>query len=311
MKITGELLKAERLKKNISIQDAAFSLKLSGRIITALEEGNLKILPAKTFVRGFVKSYAEYLKLDSEMVLRQFQEEMGSTQPLPKTSPPQPVEVVQKRLARTAEEEKASESEMLNNNSQGKTFIYMGIAALILVVIVGVNRFVEHYQKQKTADLLAAVEPQKVSSPETALVKQEAAATTAPEASATTPETLPLAQTATEVASPSAAPQSQQPTAPVAQQAVTQVAPEDIFEPASDKPVEVIVEAKKVVEFQYAKGNSKNFTTLSLQPKQIHIIRSPSGLHVKTNDGSAIILTVNGVDRGTPFATVKPFKATY
>jgi cytoskeleton protein RodZ len=47
-------------------------------------------LPAKTFVRGFVRSYAEFLKINPEIVLRQFQEEMGTTSPLPKVPPPPP-----------------------------------------------------------------------------------------------------------------------------------------------------------------------------------------------------------------------------
>ena len=77
MKITGELLKAERVKKDISIADVAGSLKLSSRIITAIESGDIADLPAKTFIRGFVKSYAQFLKLDSDLILRQFLEEMG------------------------------------------------------------------------------------------------------------------------------------------------------------------------------------------------------------------------------------------
>jgi cytoskeleton protein RodZ len=88
MKLTGELLKNERLNKNLSVQDVAQALKLSSKIVNSIEAGDTASLPAKTFVRGFVKSYAQLLKLDTDSVLRQFQEEMGSTTPLPKTPPP-------------------------------------------------------------------------------------------------------------------------------------------------------------------------------------------------------------------------------
>src|SRR6478672_5779106 len=81
MKITGELLKSERIKLKLSQQDIAFALKLSPRIINAIEEGDVESLPAKTFVRGFVKSYADMLKLDSNLVLNQYYEEMGTSQP--------------------------------------------------------------------------------------------------------------------------------------------------------------------------------------------------------------------------------------
>ena len=89
MKITGELLKAERIKKNYTVAEVANSLKLSSRIINSIESGDVNELPAKTFIRGFVKSYSQFLKLDSDLILRQFLEEMGSTQPLPKVPPPQ------------------------------------------------------------------------------------------------------------------------------------------------------------------------------------------------------------------------------
>lgn len=88
MKITGELLKTERIRQNLTVQDIAQALKLSSKIINALESGETEVLPAKTFIRGFVKSYAQYLKLDTTQVMNQFQEEMGSTHPLPKTPPP-------------------------------------------------------------------------------------------------------------------------------------------------------------------------------------------------------------------------------
>ena len=74
MKITGELLKAERLKKNYSVAEVANSLKLSSRIVVSIEAGDIDELPAKTFIRGFVKSYAQFLKLDSDLILRQFLE---------------------------------------------------------------------------------------------------------------------------------------------------------------------------------------------------------------------------------------------
>lgn len=335
MKITGELLKSERLKKNISVQDVAFALKLSPRIINAIEDGNLKVMPAKTFIRGFVKSYAEYLKLDSDAVLRQFQEEMGSTQPLPKTPPPQPAEVVQRRYAKTDDEEKEDKTEMLNNSNKTKTFLYTGVAVVILILIIGINKVVDHYQKQKIAHLIPNSSSQPISQTsttapaDTTKTNAEASPTITADASNSnaTPTTVPTSNPqpvpATQNTAEQQAPQTaktanaEKPTEPVAvQKPVEKITPitttvEENFEPASQKPVELIVEARKEVEFLYAKGNTKNFTSVHLKPKQVQVIRSPSGIHIKTNDGSALILTVNGVEKGTPSSTVKPFKASY
>ena len=287
-------------------------------------------MPAKTFIRGFVKSYAEYLKLDAEQVLRQFQEEMGSTQPLPKTPPPQPADIVQKRLSKTVEEEKADNTEMLNNSSKSKTFIYTGIAVIILILTIAVNKIVDHYQKQKLAQLIPQTQTQTAAAPlEATKTESITPANNQPTAentnqtgnisqtiveSAATQETnsatkLPEKPVAADTAKPIEKLNSANP--PEKPIATTASVVEETFDPAPEKPVEIIVEARKEVEFFYAKGNTKKFTSVKLKPKQIQVIRSPSGIHVKTNDGSAIILTVNGVERGTPSSIAKPFKASY
>ena len=117
MKITGELLKSERIKKDLTVQDIAYALKLNSKIIIAIENGDLDQLPAKTFVRGFVKSYADYLKVDSEIVLRQFQEEMGSTRPMPKRPPPIATdEVTSKKIEHNPKNEKITLETKFNKN---------------------------------------------------------------------------------------------------------------------------------------------------------------------------------------------------
>ncbi|MBC7372116.1 MAG: helix-turn-helix domain-containing protein, partial [Bdellovibrionaceae bacterium] len=83
MKRTGELLKKAREQKGLSINEIGLSLKISSKILKAIEDGNLSQLPAKTFLRGFVQSYASYLRVDVNEIMRIFQEEMGSTRPSP------------------------------------------------------------------------------------------------------------------------------------------------------------------------------------------------------------------------------------
>lgn len=81
MKKTGEILKKSREEKQLSIHEIGLSLKINSKILKAIEEGDLDSLPAKTFLRGFVQSYAQYLKLNSDEVLKLFTSEMGTTKP--------------------------------------------------------------------------------------------------------------------------------------------------------------------------------------------------------------------------------------
>ena len=83
MKKTGEILKKAREEKGLSLNEVGLSLKISSKVLKAIEEGDEKNLPAKTFLRGFVKSYATYLRLDADKVLETFYEEVGSTRPQP------------------------------------------------------------------------------------------------------------------------------------------------------------------------------------------------------------------------------------
>jgi cytoskeleton protein RodZ len=76
MKKTGELLKAAREEKGLSLHEVGIFLKINTRILQAIEDGDLTRLPAKTFLRGFIQSYSKYLKLNSEEVLQVFQNEL-------------------------------------------------------------------------------------------------------------------------------------------------------------------------------------------------------------------------------------------
>ncbi|MEY4617338.1 MAG: hypothetical protein RJB66_2298 [Pseudomonadota bacterium] len=81
MKRTGQLLREAREATGVSLQEVSVHLKISIRILKALEEGDEAHLPAKTFLRGFVKSYAQFLKIDQNYILDVFQQEMGTTHP--------------------------------------------------------------------------------------------------------------------------------------------------------------------------------------------------------------------------------------
>lgn len=321
MKITGELLKAERLKQGLAVADVANSLKLSSRIINSIEAGDISELPAKTFIRGFVKSYAQFLKLDADLILRQFLEEMGSTQPLPKTPPPQATtgDSRPKNTRVQAPVNASSTSLDLNRDNKKKTAIYISIAIMLLIFILVINNVVEKYQKESRIDKKEVAQIQPLKTPENVLVPIEAPAASAaatPSASAspanadatsgasksamTSPSTDLTAKSTTEPPSKSS----------VGDVSVVTTAPTD-FEPSLARPVEVIIVAKKDTEFYYAKGNTKDFTKVKLAVKEIQVIRSQSGLHLKAEDGSSIGLILNGVEKGQASGANKPIRLTF
>ena len=60
----GEFLRRERELRHISLDDVAERTKISRRYLEAIEEERYDHLPGETFVRGFIRSYAQSVGLD-------------------------------------------------------------------------------------------------------------------------------------------------------------------------------------------------------------------------------------------------------
>jgi cytoskeletal protein RodZ len=60
----GEELKRERLLRNVSLEEISAATKISIRLLTALEAGDVSKLPAPVFIRGFIRAYSLHLGLD-------------------------------------------------------------------------------------------------------------------------------------------------------------------------------------------------------------------------------------------------------
>lgn len=325
MKITGELLKSERTRKNLSIQDVSFALKLSSKIITSIESGETENLPAKTFIRGFVKSYAQFLKIDVEQVMRQFQEEMGSTHPLPKSTPiispnnssnetasSRSTTEIQNEYKKTSSNPAPEQPNVLDDQKSGRSLFYIGIAVVLVILIVAINRFVDRYQKEgvlnpQDVSQVQPLNPNQQSIPQNPIPETGAVSVQPPietvsgDMTTAKPTALQPLQSVTPTTTPTSTPA----------QASMSGETDDGFEPSSGKPVEIILEAKKDIEILYARGNTKTFSKLKLTAKQVQVIRSTTGLHIKAEDGGAFHMVVNGVDKGLAGAGNKPVRLSF
>lgn len=71
----GEYLKREREKKGITLEEAAKTTKIRKTYLQAIEEGNFDV-QSEVFVKGFLKSYAQFLGLDITDVLERYNREI-------------------------------------------------------------------------------------------------------------------------------------------------------------------------------------------------------------------------------------------
>lgn len=73
----GEALSSARRSAGKTIADMESATRIRGRMINALEKGEYDMLPAPAYVRGYIISYAKFLGIDPEPLLKQFAEESG------------------------------------------------------------------------------------------------------------------------------------------------------------------------------------------------------------------------------------------
>lgn len=65
----GARLAAARNQQKLELSSVASQMHLSREVVMALEAGDAKALPAATFVRGYIKTYARLLGLDEREIL--------------------------------------------------------------------------------------------------------------------------------------------------------------------------------------------------------------------------------------------------
>ncbi|WII72757.1 helix-turn-helix domain-containing protein [Bdellovibrio sp. 22V] len=223
MKKTGEILKKAREEKGLSLNEIGLSLKINSKVLKAIEEGDDAHLPAKTFLRGFVQSYANFLHLDSDKVLEVFYEEMGSTKPKPYIRPtesdksatlitenapgagaatatgsePQEnkTEASVTPIRRTPPPSSKSDGmESLRENKTTKTVAIISVGVVLVGLILFTKKMIDKYSKEaevpssEVAQTMEGATPVTAETPQLTEVETSAATTTeSPLGSLTTP----------------------------------------------------------------------------------------------------------------------------
>lgn len=69
MLTAGEILKNQRIKKNLSLTTIAKEIKIKEKYLEALENNRWNVLPSKVYAEGLIKSYCCFLDLNYKRVL--------------------------------------------------------------------------------------------------------------------------------------------------------------------------------------------------------------------------------------------------
>jgi cytoskeleton protein RodZ len=77
--LAGEILKAKREELCLNIKEIADRLKIRADYLAAIEDDMFDKLPAPVYTMGYIRSYAAYLRVDADSVVRFYREH--SSQP--------------------------------------------------------------------------------------------------------------------------------------------------------------------------------------------------------------------------------------
>jgi cytoskeletal protein RodZ len=70
----GETLREARMRRRIDIAEVETATKIRAKYLRALENEEWGLLPGTTFVKTFLRTYAEYLELDSRSLVEEYKQ---------------------------------------------------------------------------------------------------------------------------------------------------------------------------------------------------------------------------------------------
>ncbi|MDO3410638.1 helix-turn-helix domain-containing protein [Saccharibacillus sp. CPCC 101409] len=126
----GQQLKDARTQKGLSLEDVQEMTKIRKRYLEAIEQGDFKVLPGSFYVRAFIKTYAEAVGLDPEVLLESHPKDVPAAEPESVMEP-----VLTKRSARNAERGGAAGR---GEGSKGLSTALMWTFPILILIIVAI-----------------------------------------------------------------------------------------------------------------------------------------------------------------------------
>src|SRR6266516_3921622 len=73
----GNSLREARRRQQLEFGEVELATKIRARYLRALEEESFDVLPAQTYVKGFLRTYADYLGLDGQLYVDEYNSRYG------------------------------------------------------------------------------------------------------------------------------------------------------------------------------------------------------------------------------------------
>ena len=118
----GNSLREARVRQQLELGEVEHATKIRARYLRALEEESFDALPAQTYVKGFLRTYADYLGLDGQLYVDEYNSRFGADGDEPREP------VVPRRTSNVHRQHRRLERRWI-------AFALTGIAALVIFFI--------------------------------------------------------------------------------------------------------------------------------------------------------------------------------
>jgi cytoskeleton protein RodZ len=72
MQAIGERLREARMRQGLDLTEVEVATKIRAKYLRAMENDEFAMLPGSTYVKSFLRTYAEYLGLDAQLLVEEF-----------------------------------------------------------------------------------------------------------------------------------------------------------------------------------------------------------------------------------------------
>ena len=152
MSTIGQILKEAREAKNVSIEEAQRVTKIQLNILASLEQDAFDNLPNPTYIRGFIKQYAQYLGLDPEPLLKEYSSL--------NVKPPEQ-EIVVKSKDDELKSSQPVKPKVPVGKKKNNSIVIISIAAVSVLIIAGLFFFVMSGKESPQEGVSSKKEPSK------------------------------------------------------------------------------------------------------------------------------------------------------
>jgi cytoskeleton protein RodZ len=266
----GETLRSERERRNLSLDGIAQELKISARLLEAIEEERFERLPGGVFTKSFIRQYARYLGLDEEELLGDLQRALEP----PAAAPPE-AETKKPRMAIPLPRVKEWEAV---GDKRSRWSSWVPALALVLLVMLACSGI--YYWLQRPRHLAAPRESQPVAA-------EKPGAAEKPTAVQAASGTAAAHAAAPEPAAAASAAVHPEPTPPAPAAVVA------VVEPNPNAAVRVRLTAEEPV-WVSARADGKVSFVATLEPKESRFVDANDSVLLKLGNAGGVAIVLNG-----------------